>query len=153
MANGNIFHTIARKESVQGVQPARHTALRQAAESLSRRNVDQATTELLNEAHSRLIQLCYELDAGRLCNVDEATGRILVPVCWGKKGHAKWGLTPSEANALRRIIFDRQRNGLPLFFFDRSRRAWYLNLADYPAMPVLKEWEISATEYRMARGV
>jgi len=138
---------------MQGVQPQRHTALRQAAESLSRLNVDQATTELINEAHSRLIMLCYQRDdTGRLCNVDEATGRILVPVAWGKKGHAKWGITSTEAISFRRIMFNRQRNGVPLFFFDRSRRSWYINLVDHPVMPVVAEWNIGVSEYRLARG-
>jgi hypothetical protein len=53
---------------------------------------------------------------------------------------------------LRAIMFMRQRNGLPLFFFDRSRRSWYIDIATYPAMPVLSEWEITVTQYRAARG-
>jgi hypothetical protein len=153
MTNGNIFQTIARKDTVGSVQPDRHTTVARLAQSLSRRNIDMATCELLNVAHSRLIELCYERDeTGCLVNVDPATGKVLVPLCWGKKGHAKWGLTPSEADCLRSIMFTRQRNGLPLFFFDRSRRAWYLALADHPAMPVLKEWEITVGELRAARG-
>jgi hypothetical protein len=154
MANTNgVFDALARKGSVSTVRPARYTALRSIAENLSRKNVDQAICELLNEAHSRLIQLCYERDdSGHLCNVDEATGKILVPLPFGKNGYKRWNLKPSEADALRRIMFTRQRNGLPLFFFDRSRRSWYLALADHPAMPVLKEWELTVAELRLARG-
>jgi hypothetical protein len=49
--NNNGLHiTLARKEGVSNAQPERHTALRAAAENLSRRNVDYAVCELLNEA-------------------------------------------------------------------------------------------------------
>jgi hypothetical protein len=82
----------------------------------------------------------------------DITGRILLPLPWGKKGYAKWGIAPSEADCMRRIMFARQRTGLPLFHFDRSRRSWFLALADYPALPVLSEWEIGVSEYRAARG-
>jgi hypothetical protein len=153
MTNG-IFHTIARKESVEGLQPSRHTNIQRAAESLSRLNVDTAIVELLNEAHSRLIVLCYQRDnSGALVNVDGATGRILIPLPWGKAGCAKWGLTVTEGETMRRIMFARQRSGLPLFHFDRSRRSWYVALADYPTLPVVAEWNIGVTEYRAARGL
>jgi len=153
MANTNdIFHTIARKQSVGGVQPPRHTTIQRAAESLSRRTVDMATCELLNEAHSRLIILCYQRhDSGQLCNVDDATGRILIPLPWGKAGYAKWGLTPSEGDWFRRIMFARQLGGVPLFHFERSRRSWYVDIRTYAVIPPLDEWEISLAEYRMAR--
>jgi hypothetical protein len=151
-ANG-IFHQLERKAELSNATPERHLSLRRAAEQLSRRNVDQAVTELLNEAHSRLITLCYERDdTGQLVNVDGATGKVLIPLPWGKKGYAKWGLSPSEADTLRRIMFARQRTGLPLFHFDRSRRSWFLNLASYAALPVVAEWEIGVIEYRAARS-
>jgi hypothetical protein len=153
MASNGFFHTLARKESVGSVQPVRYTTIQRAAASLSRLNVDQATTELINEAHSRLITLCYQRDdTGHLVNVDAATGKILIPLPWGKAGHAKWGLTPSEGDAFRRIIFNRQRHGVPLFFFDRSRRAWYIDLVDHPVLPVVGEWDIAVNEYREARA-
>ena len=71
----NVIRTVARKEGVAQAKPSRHTVVRRAAQALSRRNVDAATTELLNEALGRLTVLCYERDAtGHLCNVDPATG-------------------------------------------------------------------------------
>ncbi len=143
----------ARKMAISNADPDRYTAIQRAAQALSRRNVDQAVCELLNEAHSRLIVLCYEYDdTGRLVNVDAPTGKLLIPLPWGKAGYKKWGLAPSEADTFRRIMFARQHNGLPLFFFDRSRRAWFVNLREYPALPVLAEWEIGVGEYRAARG-
>jgi hypothetical protein len=153
MANGNnILHTLERKAAISNAQPERYTAIQRAAQTLSRRTIDAAVTELLNEAHSRLILLCYERDdTGHLVNVDERTGKILVPLPFGKKGHVKWGIAPSEADTFRRIMFARQRTGLPLFHFDRSRRSWFVNLASYPALPVVAEWEVTVQEYRAAR--
>lgn len=158
MNNHNgIIAMVTRKGSIATVTPQRHTTIQRAAESLSRRNIDQAITELLNEALARLTVLCYERDDdGQLCNVDPATGRVLVPLPWGKAGHAKWGISESEADTMRAIMFRRQREGLPLFHFDRSRRAWFLNSAEYPdgaaVIAQLKEWEIMVGEYREARG-
>jgi hypothetical protein len=154
MANGNnILHALERKAAISTAQPERFTHIQRAAEALSRRAVDQATTELLNEAHSRLIVLCYERDdTGHLVNVDERTSKVLIPLPWGKKGYAKWGLSPSEGDCMRRIMFARQRQGLPLFSFDRSRRSWFVDLREYPALPVLAEWEIGVGELRTARG-
>ena len=111
----------------------------------------------LNEALARLTVLCYERDEdGQLCNVDPATGKVLVPLPWGKAGFAKWGISPTEADSMRAIMFTRQRQGLPLFHFDRSRRAWYLNLADYPdgaaMVAQMREWEITGAEYKLARA-
>jgi hypothetical protein len=153
VASNGILHALERKTAISNAQPERYTAIQRAADNLSRRNVDQAVTELINEAHSRLILLCYERDdTGHLVNVDEVTGRVQIPLPWGRAGYAKWGLAPSEADTFRRIMFSRQRSGLPLFHFDRSRRSWFLALHDYPALPVLKEWEVSVGEYRAARS-
>lgn len=155
--NNNILQTFTRKDAIAQTSPQRHTSIQRAAEALSRRNVDQATTELLNEALARLVLLTYERDdTGSFCNVDGATGKMMIPLPWGKAGYAKWGLSPSEADTMRRIMFIRQRVGLPLFFFDRNRRSWFVNLADYPdgavVLAQLKEWEIGVGEYREARG-
>lgn len=156
--SNEVIHTIARKEGIAQTTPQRHTTVQRAAQALSRRNVDQATTELLNEALARLVLLTYERDeAGALCNVDGTTGKVLIPLPWGRAGHTKWGLSPSESDAMRRIMFTRQRVGVPLFFFDRSRRAWFCNLEDYPdgavVLAQLKEWEIGVGEYREARSL
>lgn len=152
----DIARTVERKTTIATMRPQRHTNIQRAAEALSRRNVDQAVTELLNEALARLTQLCYERDEdGQLCNVDTATGKVLVALPWGKAGYAKWGLTPTEGNTMRRVMFTRQRQGLPLFFFDRSRRAWFLDLREYSdgamVLAQLGEWEITVAEYRRAR--
>ena len=47
-------------------------------------------------------------------------------------------------------------HALGVRLFDRSRRAWYANLVDFPdgavVLAQLKEWEISVDEYREARA-
>lgn len=154
--NDQIHSTLSRKESVLQVPIQKHTTLQRAAVALSRRTIDQATVELLNEALARLCLLCYERDdSDQLCNVDPATGRVLIPVPWGKLGYQKWGLSATEADTMRLIMLTRQREGLPLFHFDRSRRAWYLNLGDFgddaQVIGQFKEWEITVGEYRRAR--
>jgi hypothetical protein len=156
MSNG-IVRVVERKRGLAIAAPERHGAVRSAAQNLSRRNVDAAITELLNEALSRLTALCYERDdGGVLCNIDPATGRVLVPLPWGRVGYRKWGLTPTESNVMRAIMFTRQGRGVPLFFYDRSRRAWFLNIRDFSIGAVvlaqLKEWEITVGEYRGARN-
>ncbi len=156
-AMNEITRVTQRKAAIAQAAPERHTAVRRAAEALSRRTIDQATVELLNEALARLCVLCYERDEdGRLCNIDPATGRVLVPLPWGKMGYAKWGLTATEGDAMRRIMLARQRDGLPLFHFDRSRRAWFVNLDDYgdggQVLGQMREWEITVGEYRAVRG-
>jgi hypothetical protein len=152
-----IVRTVERKGEVMQTAPARHSTLRAAAQSLSLRNVDQAACELMSEALNRLTLLAYERgDDGQLCNVDPANGRLLIPLPWGRGGFTKWGLRPSEANIFRLIMFTRQRRGVPLYFYDRSRRCWYLNLNDYPqgstVIAQLKEWQIAIGEYREARS-
>jgi len=153
----SIVRMVERKGSIATAQPDRHTTIQRAAEALSLRVVDAAIVEVLNEALARLTVLCYERDDnGVLVNVDAPTGRICVPLPWGRAGYAKWGLTFSEGEVMRRIMFTRQAQGLPLFFFERSRRAWYLNLKEYPSgkrvLAQWVEWQITVGEYRKARG-
>ena len=157
MNSNGIVKTLERTQGIAQASPQRHTTIQRAAQTLSRRVVDAAIVEVLNEALARLTVLCYERDDnGVLVNVDAPTGRICVPLPWGRAGYAKWGLTFSEGEVMRRVMFIRQAQGVPLFHFDRSRRAWYLNLADYPEGAVvlaqLKEWQITVGEYRQARG-
>ncbi len=77
-------------------------------------NVDGAICELMNEALCRVVALAYETDAGGLCNLDAATGKILFALPWGRNGASQWGLRQSEANILRQILFDWQAAGTTL---------------------------------------
>ncbi len=150
-----IISTVERKGDIRQSEPARHTTLRKAAEALSRRNVDAAVCELLNEAVARLVQLVYEQDAGGYCNIDGATGKLLVPLPWGRLGHARWGLRPIEGIILREIMFDLSLRKDNLFHFDRSRRAWFINLYNYANVHLARQWvtqhQIDVVMYRAAR--
>lgn len=156
-ATNGVINSLQRKEEASLAAPERHTALRSAAENLSLRNVDAAVCELLNEALARLVMLVYETDAGGLCNVDSSTGRVLIPLPWGKSGHAKWGVRTLESNCLREILYVWEKETPPFFFYDRLRRTWYVNLKSFPSLGVAKGWlrahQVSIAQYRAARAV
>jgi len=157
MANGNnILHQLERKAAISNADPERHTALRAAADTLSRRNVDQAICEVLNEALARLVQLAYEVDTGGLCNIDGVTGRFLIPLPFGRNGAAQWGLRPQEANILRDILFTWQTEPPALLFYDWTRHSWFVNLSDFGSIGIAKAWlrshQISVGLYRSARA-
>jgi hypothetical protein len=157
MANSNgILGALERKAAISTAQPERYTALRAVAETLSKRNVDQATCEVLNEALARLVQLAYETDAGGLCNIDGVTGRFLIPLPFGRNGSAQWGIRPSEANVLRQILFDWQTEPPALLHYERSRRAWFVNLAEFGSAGIAKAWlrahQVTVGLYRTARA-
>lgn len=157
MASNKIVRTVQRKAEIMAAQPQRYSTLRRAAENLSRRNADQAVVELLNETLAACVRLLYEKDDdGWPSNVDAVTARILVAVPWGKAGHRRWGLRRGEAEALRAILFARQAQGNGLFLYDRSRRSWYLNVADYPTLRLaggyVAQQPIGVTEYRQVRS-
>lgn len=151
-----LTQTMARKEHIAGAEPRRHTRLRAAAETLSLANVDGAVCELMNEALTRLTMLAFEQDAGGLCNVDEATGRLLLPLPWGRNGAARWGLRPSEANILREILFTWQQDAPALLHYDKLRRSWFVNLFDFGNVHLAKRWltkhQVSIPIYRAARA-
>lgn len=133
--NGEIVEVIKRKSDVMVAQPKRHTPIRKAAETLSRRNVAQAKAELLNEALWATVALCYERDdSGTLCNVDGVSGRLLIPAPWGRMGYQRWGLRYLESVLLRAILFDFQQatDEPPVLIYDPLSRGWHLNIFDYP---------------------
>lgn len=155
MAGSDIIATVARKGDIATAKPARFAALRAAAESLTRRNVDRATVEVMAEAVQRLTVLAYEQDADGWANIDGATGKVLVPLPWGKVGYRRWGLRAAEANILRAMLQARQWR-LGVYLYDRSRRSWHVNQGDYPTLPdALAYWErqpLTVAEYRDARA-
>jgi hypothetical protein len=161
MANSNgILHQLERKAQITTTTPERYTAIRQAAESLSRRNVDQAVVELFSEAMQRLTLLAYEQDADGYCNVDPVTWRLLIPAPWGRSGHRRWGITRTEAELLRAMLFARQAQTPDrppgLWLYDRTLRSWRLNVWDYDTLAdgqrYWQRWPLSVAEYRQARG-
>ena len=155
MSDQAVLNTIHRKMAVVSTRPATATAVRKAAQSLSRRNVDSATCELMNEALCHLVDLCYEKDDGGFCNIDAATNRILIPVPWGRNGHQRWGLRPQESNILRAILFSRQDSD-SLYFYEGERRSWFVNRGCYrvavSAQEYLSRYPVTIAEYRKARA-
>ena len=155
-ASNGILHALERKAAISSAQPERYSALRQAADHLSRQNVDTAICEVLNEALARLVLLAYQTDAGGLCNVDGATGRFLIALPFGRNGAAQWGIRPQEANILRQILFDWQTQPPALLMYERSRRAWFVNLTEFGSAGIAKAWlrshQISCGLYRSARA-
>ena len=150
--------TMARKPAIVAATPERHLSVRAAADGLSKRNADAAVCELLNEALARVIDLAFETDGGGLCNADYVTGKLLFPLPWGRNGHARWGLRPQEANILRTVLFEWADvpRGLPaLLTYDRTRRAWLVNLHDYPDRQAAAVWltrhNVTVGAYRVAR--
>jgi hypothetical protein len=147
--------TMERKAGLSNAAPQRHTGLRAAAEHISLANVDGATCELLNESLARLVLLAYEQDAGGYCNIDGATGRILIPLPNGRNGRAKWGLRPQEANILRQVLFDWEQCAPSLLRYDRTRKSWFVNLFDFGNYHLAKRWltqrQITIGVYRDAR--
>lgn len=162
MMNG-LHLTMERRAGIAQARPERHTTprgmatLRAAADTLSRRNADAAVCELMNEALARLIDLGFEQDAGGYCNLDAATGRLLIPLPWGRNGHARWGLRPQEANILREVLFAWQQEAQPLLFYDRTRRGWFVNLSGYRTHRAALDWlaghAVIIAEYRAARSL
>lgn len=162
MANGNnILHQLERKAAISTAQPERYTALRQAAEALSRRNVDAAIVELFAEACQRLTQLAYERDDdGAWSNIDPVTWRLLIPAPWGRAGHRSWGITSTESVVLREMIQCRQpqtdHRPPGLWLYDRTRRCWRINLYDFDTLAdglrYWQRWPLGIGEYREARS-
>lgn len=157
--NNHIVRTIARKEGISHADPPRHSALRAAAEQLSLRNVDAAVVELFMEAMQRLTLLAYERDADGYCNIDPVTWRLLIPAPFGRAGHKRWGITPSEAVVLREMVQCRQiatgDRAPGLWLYDASRRAWRLDLFNFDVLAdgqrYWQRWPFSVQEYREAR--
>jgi hypothetical protein len=155
-----IVRTVERKGNLAQASPQRYTTLRNAAEALSRRNADAAVVELFNEAMMRLCLLAYEQDDHSYCNIDGPTGKLLIPAPWGRAGHRRWGIAPSESVVLREMIQRRQigRDGRApgLWLYDAARRCWLLNLYDYDyladAQRYWQRWPLGVAEFRQARA-
>lgn len=160
----NPLKIIGRKFDARSAHPREFVRRRIAdsADNLNRAGRDAARVEVVNEAMARLTELCYAIDAGRLCNVDSATGRLLIPAPFGDHGWKFYGLRYREGRTLRTILWDRQdtfkpgRVRPPLYSYDADTRAWYLNIGDYATLDAagwyLSRAEITIAEWRGAIG-
>ncbi len=123
------------------------------ATHLSRKGAAAASAEICNGRVNVLIELAYQEDETGPCNRDPLTGRLLVPVPWGRK-RTVYQLRATEADILRRHMMGlaRAARPVPLFLYDGDTRCWYLNQWDYPDYQrAVLYWEIcslSAKGYR-----
>lgn len=139
------------------------SALAEAAAKLNRAGAMRAHLDVAIEAMAALISILYNADDdGQPANVDRATGRILVPLPWGRSGWRAWGVRQWEAAVLRSILMERateRRRFAPLFDYNAEGRTWHLNLHDYGSVdlamtwikkdaPSLAEWRTAVTEHR-----
>lgn len=135
-----------RKEGIaSSTLRAGRQRLGNVAAALSLRGQMKARAELCNEAVGVLIKLCYQADTdGGPANVDIVTGRVLVALPWGEKGHRAYGLRSTEQRALRCYMQDLQDHkpaGAPIFTYDPLSRSWYLNYFDHNAGSALAYWQ------------
>ena len=79
---------------------------------------------------SFVIDLYERNDAGQLIRLDDK-GYIArdTTILWGKRG----GMSLAERTQARQLFADLERAGAWLFRFDRERRQWHVNLAQYPS--------------------
>ena len=127
----------------------------QAAEDLSRVGDIAKHVELVNEALCRFTYMLYMRDVdGVLANVDQRTGRLLVPAPWGSLGWKRWGLRKWEAEIMRAMLMARmdEKKRPPLFIYNPGSRSWFLNVGDYgqidAAAHYLNRAELTIPEWR-----
>jgi hypothetical protein len=143
-----------RKSGVVGValRAGRQRAANVAAQ-LSRRGRLAASAELCNEAVVSLLRLAWQADTdGCAANVDQVTGRLLVPAPWGDNGYRAYGLRSTEGRALRAYMMGLQnRPDAPVFTYDGVTRSWYLNIFDHTpdsSLAYWKKWGMTDRAYR-----
>lgn len=140
--------TLARMEETRQAHPAPFSPARAVAVAgteLTRRGLAALAVEHLTAAVFRLLELAFEGDTdARLCNTDPHDGRLLVPAPWGSAGYKRYGLRRREGEVLRLFLLERMTpkpgSAVPLFLYDHERRAWYLNLNDYPTRAAAGEY-------------
>jgi len=152
-----ISELIDRKVLLRRANPAAHVKQRiaQAAEDLNRAGLLQSQCEVANEAVCKFCTMLYQRDSdGVWANIDNRTGRLLVPSPWGNAGWKHWGLRQWEAIVLRSVLMARfkETKQKPLFDYSDVTRSWYLNANDFPtsesAHAYLHRRPVSLSEWR-----
>lgn len=109
-----------------------------------------------NEVIFSITSILYEKNNNRLININELSGKILIPVPWGANGCREWGVTRWEAGILRNILFVKMRSIeiVPLYQYADDLKRWTINLIDYPtadkALEHIKKHPINVLEYELA---
>ncbi|MBX2997777.1 MAG: hypothetical protein KF893_04650 [Caldilineaceae bacterium] len=125
------------------------------AQQLTRKGAMAASAELLNECVTHLIELCYQVDGGGLCNIDERGGGVLlIPTPWGRS-YRDWGLRRTEGDVLALVMSKLQTAAAhpPLFVYEPATRKWAVNIDDYPtkqhALSYWTKYQLDAASYRL----
>lgn len=158
-----VERTLERKpavaQAVAGINRYVDGRIGVLAENLSRGAMAAARIAIVNECMTGLGRLIYEVDgAGHPVNVDGVTARLLVPLPWGSRGWAKWGLKQWEGRLLRRLLYRRYSKGerVAVFVYSADYNGWYLNRRyDTPAK-YSEYWQrnaITPVEWRFVEGV
>lgn len=133
--------TLQRSHEALEAAPGLYAAprlLEDIARRLSRLGQAAAQAELLNASLQRTAELAYEVEGGRLVNVDIVDGRLLFPAPFGRAGHRLWQLRRRESDVLRAALVARMQpkagQPVPLFIYGDDTRRWHVNFTDYPTM-------------------
>lgn len=127
--------------------PERYAKVRAWAEGASRRLVLQSLADMAYASCERATAAVYdELPGVGRINV-YPDGRVRVPLPWSKHTTA-WPLSRDQRELVRSLLFaqvrqydsGKDRSVAPLYFFDASRRAWLVNLGDYPTQTAALRW-------------
>lgn len=145
---------VRRFEHIAETVAGAHTPLRKTAQETTQRVVWAARAELSMQALQAACMALLETDsAGLPLNVDSKTGRILIPMPWGKRGGVVWGLRSSEQRTLSLIM--RSRASEPWALFEYERQAWYVanGFNQARAQTYLTRQPITLAEYRQAWAI
>ena len=147
-----------RKAAIRGVAGATQFAkqrIAEASDALSLANELKVSSEIVNEALYKLVDILYEpATDGGFANADPVDGRILIPTPWGSDGWKAWGLRNWEAVVLRKILLARMPLSKPLALFGYSQRTnrWHVDLDNYEtkasAFQYVKQNPITPQEWR-----
>ena len=100
-------------------------------------------TALAAKLQARMIDVLeqvYRVDpaSGAWWNVDPSTGRILFGLPWAEFSHRQWGLVRSESDMMRMCVRSFRKLQRGPFYFDKTTRRWYLDMATYPSFEHVK---------------
>jgi hypothetical protein len=110
--------------------------------------------ELSMQALQAACMALLETDGGgNPLNYDAATGRILIPMPWGRAGGVAWGLRSSEQRVMRQLLIERMKEPWAIFLYERQ--AWYVaqNFSARVVEVYLRREPISIAEYRAAWAI
>jgi hypothetical protein len=111
--------------------------------TLSKAGQAAASVERCNTVLASYVAILYESDLdGYWPNIDNRTGRLLLPAPFGSAGYKLWGLTHREALVLRSILRGRveKPRHVALFDFNDLANTWHLDVLSYPSIDKAKSY-------------